>query len=836
MTLAARPGRPLQSGHMKTIAIVVAFTLLKTLGAGATHGADTPSPVAEWPSLRGPNSDGTAPHGATFRGPEGAQLSVVWRSPIGPGYASVAVVGGRAVTAFSDGTEDVVAAFDAASGKELWRQAGEATYKGHDGSFDGPIATPAIADGRVFAFFNRGALVALDLASGRVLWKSDVVKDLGGEKPYYGYGASPLVAGGVVVVEVGGKKARAVVGFDPATGARRWALGDDVVNYQSPVVLSVGGKEQVVAVGDKKLIAVDPAQGRLLWEHVYGGDESPIGSATMVPVPAGEGRLFVKSRSDSSSMLKITPKADGGASVETLWTKPVLRSTYSIPVYHDGFLYGINGRTVLTCVDAATGEQRWRSREPGDGFLLRVDGDLVVVTKDRTLHVGPASPEGWKERARLELFQDLVWTPPSFADGAVFARSQGEIARVEWRAAETKAAAATPAAGAAGSRFARFLDEVAAAADKAPMVDRFLAEASSFPLVEWPDRVVFLYRGAAEDMGIAGDPVGDRREDPMTRVPGTDLFWYAARYEPDARLSYHFVRNFDERIADPRNPRKVSLRRFTPKGPETVEVSSLAMPGWVEPKHLQEAPPSRRGRLETLEVKNDAGAKLPVSVYLPAGYDGGSERLPTAYVLDGDGARDVGRVPASLDNLIGGSVAPLVAVFVGDVDWGKAKPKEEEQEQATAELLVRHVVPAVDARFRTRAEPSSRAVIGHGFIGFLAAYSVFHFPGVFELLATQSLTMLSSTEADLQKEIRTAEERPLRLYVDWGRYDMRGTRENWDMTETNRRLAAFLRERGYRPAGGEANDGAGWASWRNRTDRLFESLFPAAAATATAAR
>ena len=176
MTVAVRPGRPLQSGHMKTIAIVVAFTLLKTLGAGATHGADTPSPVGEWPSLRGPNSDGTAPHGATFRGPEGAQLSVVWRSPIGPGYASVAVVGGRAVTAFSDGTEDVVAAFDAASGKELWRQAGEATYKGHDGSFDGPIATPAIADGRVFAFFNRGALVALDLASGRVLWKGDVVK------------------------------------------------------------------------------------------------------------------------------------------------------------------------------------------------------------------------------------------------------------------------------------------------------------------------------------------------------------------------------------------------------------------------------------------------------------------------------------------------------------------------------------------------------------------------------------------------------------------------------------------------------------------------------------
>ncbi len=815
---------------MKTTSIALVFTLLETFGLGAASAAEGPPPLPEWPSLRGPNSDGSAPAGATFRGPEGANLSVVWRSAIGPGYAAVAVAGGRAVTLFSDGTKDVVAAFDATSGKEIWRHAGEPTYKGHDGSFDGPIATPAIADGRVFALFNRGALAALDLATGRVLWTADVGKDLGGEKPYYGYGASPLVAGGVVVVEVGGKKARAVVGFDPATGKQRWALGDDAVNYQSPLVLSVGGREQVVAVGDKKLIAVDPARGRVLWEHAHGGDESPIGSGSMVPVPSGDGRLFVKNRADSSSMLKITPKADGAATVETLWTKPVLRSTYSIPVYHDGFLYGVNGRAVLTCVDAATGEQRWRSREPGDGFLLRVGSDLVVVTKDRTLHVAPASPEGWKERARLELFQDLVWTPPSFADGAVFARSQGEIGRVEWRATDSKVASAGPRAGA--GRFARFLDEVAAAPDKGPVVDRFLAEAPSFPLVEFPDRAVFLYRGAADDMGLSGDPVGERREDPMTRVPGTDLFWYAARYEPDARLSYQFVRNFDERIADPRNPRKVPLLRNTPKGPETTLVSSLAMPGWVEPTHLREAPPSRRGRLENLEVKNDAGAKLPVFVYLPAGYDAGSERLPTAYVIDGDGAREAGRVPASLDNLIGDSVAPLVAVFIGDVDWGKTKPKAEEEERATVELVVRHVVPAVDARYRTRTEPSSRAVVGHGWGGFMAAYAAFHSPDVFELLAMQSLSMLSSSEDELKKEIRTADERPLRLYVDWGRYDFRGTREAWDMTDLNRKFSAFLRERGYRPAGGESNDGAGWPSWRNRTDRLFESLFPLSSKTA----
>ena len=47
------------------------------------------------------------------------------------------------------------------------------------------------------------------------------------------------------------------------------------------------------------------------------------------------------------------------------------------------------------------------------------------------------------------------------------------------------------------------------------------------------------------------------------------------------------------------------------------------------------------------------------------------------------------------------------------------------------------------------------------------------------------------------------------------------------MRRANQRFDAFLRERGYSPAGGEVPEGAGWAGWRNRTDRVFEALFPA---------
>jgi outer membrane protein assembly factor BamB/enterochelin esterase-like enzyme len=805
----------------RRLLVVLGVLALAPAGAGATSG------TAEWPSLRGPNFDGSAASGSVFRGPEGAELVVAWRAALGPGYSGVAVSGGRAVTLFSDGKDDVAAAFDAASGKELWRTAVGPTYEGRDGSFDGPISTPAIAEGRVFTLGPRGHLAALDLAGGRVLWRTDVEKDHGARKPYYGFGASLLVAGGTLVVELGGESGRAIAGFDPASGKRRWTLGDDAVSYQSPVVLSVGGREQVVAVGNSKLFAVEPATGRLLWSHEHGGEAQPIAAESLVPVPAGEGRLFLKNRSDSSTMLRIQPKADGSFAAEVLWKAPVLRTTYSIPVYHEGHLYGLNGRTVLTCVDAATGEMRWRSREPGDGFLLRVGGDLVVLTKERTLHVGPASPEGWKERARIELFRDVVWTPPSFAGGAVFARSQGEIARVEWRGA---AAAAPPKLDLPpGSRFARFLAEVEAATDKSAAVDRFLESITSYPLREWPDLVVFLYRGPADDMGIAGDLIGERREDPMHRVAGTDLFWYATRVEPDARLSYVFVRNYEERIPDPRNPRRAPAQRFTPQGPVTIEVSSLAVPGWKDPAHLEESPEARRGRIETHELQSAArpGTKVSLHVYLPAGYEVGTQRLPAAYVLGGDQARTLGAVPRSLDNLIGRSVEPLIAVFVGRIDWGSQSPGDDEAGDAEAALVANEMVPFVDARYRTVAEAACRAAVAAGFDGWSAAYAAFRHPEVFGALGIQSLFMLETGEDQLKKRIRTAGEQPLRLYLEWGRYDLRATREAWDNRQMNRRFDAFLRERGYRPAGGEVADGFGWASWRVRTDRLFETLFPA---------
>jgi outer membrane protein assembly factor BamB len=781
----------------------------------------------DWPGLRGPRHDGSA--AGRMDPAEGAGLAVAWRVALGSGYSSVAVAGGRAVTLAASGGDDFVVAFDSHTGQERWRRAIGPTLRGRDGSFDGPLSTPVLSGERVFALGPRGHLLALDAGSGREVWRVDLPARESAPLPFYGFTASPVVAGGVLVVPVGAKGGGALAGFDPATGERRWCVGEDTVAYQSPVVVAVGGSERVVAVGDKKLLVVDPASGRVLLEHAHGGEQHPIAAESMVPVPAGDGRVFLKHRQDVSTMLRLEAGADGSLRVETLWTEPVLRMTYVVPVYHDGFLYGMGGRALLTCVDAATGALRWRSREPGDGFPMLVGDDLVVLTKERTLHVAKASPGGWTERARLEVFRDVVWSPPGFAEGAVFARSQGELARVEWRG--SGAASAAPSVSApvpASPRFARFLEELRGAPDKPAAIDRFLASIPPGPLVEWPDRVVFLFRGAATDAGIAGDMIGDRREDPMWRAPGTDLFWYEATLEPDARVNYHFVRDFEERFPDPRNPWRVPGPRLRALGPMPDEQSSLAMPGWRAPDHLGEADASRRGRLadHVVESASRPGAKVALKVYVPPGYDGGDERLPLALVMDGDAACERGRVPGSLDRLIPGRVAPLVVAFVGRPEWGARPPSEDEEGEALAELVARDVLGFLDARYRTDPAPERRALVGGGGGAYSAAAVAFRRPRVFGALGLQSLLMLDTDDELLREQVRTAAEAPLRIYLDWGRYDRRATREAWDMGAANARFADFLRERGYRPAGGEVPEGSGWSGWRNRTDRVFGTLFP----------
>ncbi|MCG8608700.1 hypothetical protein MJD09_27400, partial [bacterium] len=418
----------------------------------------------------------------------------------------------------------------------------------------------------------------------------------------------------------------------------------------------------------------------------------------------------------------------------------------------------------------------------------------------------------------LRLFDQVSWTPPSFANGSIYARSLDEIARIDI----IKTAASLLAEEeivAPNSKFAQFVSKVEKSENKKALVDEFMAAQSSFPVIEGPDLVHFIYRGEAEDMGITGDMTGDRREEPMRRVKGTDLFYYSAYLEPDAKIAYRFIKDLDETITDTLN---------TEKTPSIAgEKSLVAMPQWREPKHLQD-PVGSRGRIDTVRFESkilESNRKL--DIYLPAGYDDSSARYPVAYMHWGNLAQSWGRSQNTLDNIIGKSVTPVIVVFIPQLQEKRGQEYTGGLKDQYSQMLAEELVPFIDAKYRTLASSEARANIGAWTAGYIAFYSTLKHPGVFGKVSGQTPFLLEFAANQLTPFIKTVAEQPLDVYVDWTKYDNRCTYEGWDFGRFSREFSQLLRERGYKPAGGEANEGFGWAFFRNRTDRIFEHLFPA---------
>lgn len=794
------------------------LSLSFVLGSAVPAEAD-PS----WTSLRGPQYDGSIP-GRLFDGPD-AGLEVGWKVALGSGYSGVLAADGVVYTLFAAGEQDALGAFDAETGEELWRYAFGPTYPGHDGSHDGPISTPVLEDGTLYGLGPWGHLFAVEAATGKALWTKHLSEDFGSAKPHYGYTVSPVLAEGTLVLaltrdeepEEGAQLPATFVGLDPANGELRWKVGEERVDYQSPVVATLAGREQVLAASETHIHGIDPASGDVLWSYAFEGDNSAMGAGSLIPLPIEGDRIFLGIARNSSKMVQVSHD-DGGWSVEELWSTNALARSYMQPIFHDGVIYGMNNR-IFAAIDADSGERLWRSREPGDGTPTLVGNHIVVITKPGSLHVATPSTEGYQELAQIKLFDEHAWSPVAWEGGHLYARSMGHLARIDPSRQSAGAAENNPwlADTAFGLLLAKI--ESAPADQKQQVVDNYL-EDRSFPLVEPSGAVHFLYQGAENDVGIVGDMIGFRREDPMTRVAGTDLFYWSTLLEPDAQLTYGFIPDYGgETVPDPKNPAAA--------GGLFGNTSLLTMPAFAAPAWAK-ASPEAKGAWEDLTFpgpgEGDETVDRKARVYLPAGYDPADvARYPSIYLLGAGEGIDLGELGSSLDSILGQSAEKVVVVVPLPAEL--ENPRNGPSPEAEGEALLTSLIPKVDSTYRTKPQRSERAVVGFGDGGESAFYLAFTQGDTFGKLASHGATLLGITE--IAEVIEAAPKKPLVIYQGWGTYHLRSPHEGWDMVEYNRELRSFLREQGYRPTGGEVPEGFGWACWKNNTESWLQALFPA---------
>lgn len=763
---------------------------------------------ADWPHMRGPELDGRVVGGGVLD--SAGALEVAWKVPLGSGYSAVAVSGGRAVTLFSDGKSDFAAAFDVTNGKQVWRyKLGEA-YKGHDGSDDGPLSSPAIGDGLVFAISGQGGLSAIRLADGTLAWSKQLVSDFGATAPDYGFSTAPIVEGRNVIVQAGGSNNRMIVALEAKTGTTAWTQGGDGLDYQSPTVMPLAGGRQLVVVGKKSVSGFDPQSGKQLWTKEF-PDGARGGSS--VPTYVDDDRFLVFLRGDA----RVFRVAKGGSGFEVteLYSSNALGGSYAHPVYYDGHIYGFRGQ-ILTCVNATNGERVWRSREPGGDGLILVDGKLVIFATKGNVVVADASPEGYKERARVQALPGSSLTWPSFADGRIFLRNLDALAAVRVRSGA--AATATPAESA--SEFGKWVTKLEAASDKQAMVDELFASHTTTPIVEGP-YVHFVYRGEAKDVGVAGSMNDTENPEPMRHVTGTDLHYRTYKLEPGVRWEYAFQTDFETWGKDPHNPRSV------PPVEGEDALSEVATSGQPAPKFL-DTPAGARGRIDKFTLKSKAlGGDKEIQVWVPPGYDESKSAYPLLVVNDGKGWLDKGLLPNALDNLVGTRIAPVVVAFVPSSPqwWFEAGGSRTED---YSHMLSAELVPELSQRYRLVDKPEARALLGTRYYGFTSAYAAVEHPEVFGKAAVQSTFLGLGHQDELFTMIGKRGQASAAFYVDWNRYDERNIDRDWSFAADSRQLADALRRGGYRVDGGEVLDSYGWGGWRNRIDRVLVALFPKA--------
>jgi outer membrane protein assembly factor BamB len=393
----------------------------------------------DFPEFLGPEGRMAVEHLELLRDWKAQPPEEVWRQPIGAGWSAFAVRNGYAVTMEQRGDEELVTCYEVASGELRWSHSIAARYQTAVAvAGAGPRSTPAINEGWVYAHGATGDLVAIDGATGELMWEQNIpgLYNLGAEQEAvelpYGRSGSPLVVGDLVIVPAGGFDGSYVslVAFHKKTGEKVWEAGDRQISCASPTYAAdLGGVPQVLSVNEDNVSGHNPLTGKVLWHTPWPGRTENDASVSQ-PVPLPGNRVFLsKGYGVGGALIELESAGDGTFTASTLWeSKRVMRSKFTNVTIYQGYVYGLSDG-ILECIELETGKRAWKKGRYKQGQVLRVGGTLLVIAESGEVVMVEASPDsGGDELGRFQAIEGKTWNNPALFGSYLLVRNAEEAA------------------------------------------------------------------------------------------------------------------------------------------------------------------------------------------------------------------------------------------------------------------------------------------------------------------------------------------------------------------------------------------------------------------------